>query len=166
VKKLLTLILVCIFTINFATFPAIAKGSKRSFSRPSHQSTHIPVQRIDRSKNIKKTSTIEQSADKKYKNSDSKAVNQTGSRTGGNFLRNFGMLAGGMMLGSMLANMFGMGMLSNIFGMLFNFVFLMLIIGALFVVGRFLWRKIRYDQGNHNQWSKYNSKNHDDRYRR
>ena len=142
-KKLLVLVLVCMFTVNFVAFEAVGKtkGIKRSFSKPPQQSTtyKAPAERIDAAKNVKKPSTTQQSS-------------------GSNFLRNAGMLAGGMMLGSMLATLFGgSGMLASIFGMLFNLIFLVLILGALFVAGRFLWRKIRGDhqQNNHNQWNRY-----------
>lgn len=142
-KKLLVLVLICMFTVNFIAFEATAKtkGVKRSFSNPPKQSTtyKAPTERIDAAKNTKKTSTAQQPP-------------------ANNLLRNVGMLAGGMMLGGMLASFFGgSGMLADIFGMLFNLVFLMLIMGALFVAGRFLWRKIRGDhrQDNRSQWNRY-----------
>ncbi len=68
----------------------------------------------------------------------------TGSRFG-NALRNIGLLAGGMMLGGMLASLFGMGggFLSDIMGILMN----VLLFGAAFMVIRWLWNKFR-NRGN------------------
>lgn len=64
---------------------------------------------------------------------------QSGSRWG-SALRNIGLLAGGMMLGSMLASMFGMGgILGDIMGVLANVVLLFVAIMAI----KWIWNKIR-----------------------
>lgn len=64
---------------------------------------------------------------------------QSGSRWG-SALRNIGLLAGGMMLGSMLASMFGMGgMLGDIMGVLANVVLLFVAIMAI----KWIWNKVR-----------------------
>lgn len=59
----------------------------------------------------------------------------------GGMMRNIGLLAGGMMLGSLLGSMFGMGsgLFADILGMLMNVV----LIGAVFMIGRLLWNKLR-----------------------
>lgn len=65
----------------------------------------------------------------------------TGSRFG-SMMRNIGLFAGGMFLGSMLSSLLGwgsMGFLSEILGLLMNVVIFMAIIAAV----RWLWRKIR-----------------------
>ena len=56
-------------------------------------------------------------------------------------MRNIGLLAGGMMLGSLLGSMFGMGsgLFADILGLLMNVV----LIGAVFMIGRLLWNKLR-----------------------
>lgn len=63
----------------------------------------------------------------------------TGSRFG-NALRNIGLLAGGMMLGGLLASLFGMeGFMSDLMGILMNVV----LFGAAFMAIRWLWGKFR-----------------------
>lgn len=60
----------------------------------------------------------------------------------GGMMRNIGLLAGGMFLGSMLSSLFGMGgtgMMSEVFGLLMNIV----LFGAVFMVLRMLWNKFR-----------------------
>lgn len=60
-------------------------------------------------------------------------------------LRNIGMFGGGMLVGGMLSSMLGFGsgmnggMAASIFGLLFN----VLMLGALFMGGRFLWNKYK-----------------------
>lgn len=148
-KKLLALVLVCLFTMNFVAFEAVGKtrSVKRSFSPPPQQSTvkKSPTQQMDQSKTMKKPSTTQQQQ-------------QANSRPGSNLLRNVGLLAGGMMLGGLLASLFGGSeMLANIFGMLFNVIGIMLVVCLFLVAFRFLWKKIRGDQhsNNRNQSNKY-----------
>ena len=59
----------------------------------------------------------------------------------GNTLRNVGLLAGGMMLGGLLASMFGMGggMLADILGVLANIAIAI----AAFIAIRWLWNRFR-----------------------
>lgn len=132
-KKFLVLALVCMFTINLVAFEAVGKSRsiKRSFSKPAQQSTvkPAPTQQTNQTKTVKKQPTTQQTP--------------ANTQPKSNFLRNAGMLAGGMLLGGMLASLFGGSeMLANLFGMIFNLVFLALVLGALFVIARFLWRKI------------------------
>lgn len=68
---------------------------------------------------------------------------KTGSRFG-NVLRNIGLFAGGMFLGSMLAHLFGglgmgSGLLADILGVLVNVAFLVLAVMAV----RWLWNRFR-----------------------
>jgi len=149
VKKLLVLALICMFTINFVAFEAMGKtrSIKRSFVKPPQQSTikYNPTQKTDQSKNIKKQSTTQQQQ-------------TTNSRPGSGLLRNIGLLAGGMMLGGLLASLFGGSeMLANIFGMLFNVILFMLVLWIFMAAIGFLWRKIRGNrhQNNSNQWNRY-----------
>lgn len=57
----------------------------------------------------------------------------------GNMMRNVGLFAGGMLLGSILGNMLGMGGMGEIFGILANVIFIALAIGVIF----WLWRKFK-----------------------
>jgi predicted lipid-binding transport protein (Tim44 family) len=67
------------------------------------------------------------------------AAQQSSSRFG-SIMRNVGLLAGGMFLGSMLANLFGMGgFMGDVLGLLANiFMF-----GAVFMLLRWAWNKFR-----------------------
>ena len=67
------------------------------------------------------------------------AAQQSSSRFG-SIMRNVGLLAGGMFLGSMLANLFGMGgFMGDVLGLLAN-IFLF---GAVFMLLRWAWNKFR-----------------------
>jgi len=62
--------------------------------------------------------------------------------TGNSFLRSAAMFGGGMLMGSMLGNMFGFGssgMFSQIIGLLFN----VMLIGLIFMAGRYVWNRFR-----------------------
>lgn len=66
---------------------------------------------------------------------------QSGSRFG-NMMRNVGLFAGGMFLGSMLSHLFGFGMggmMADVFGLLANVVMVMAVIFAV----RWLFQKLR-----------------------
>lgn len=66
---------------------------------------------------------------------------KTGSRFG-NVLRNIGLFAGGMMLGSMLSHLFGGlggGMMADILGLVMN----ILMVAAVFLILRWAWNKFR-----------------------
>ncbi|QNH54935.1 hypothetical protein H1B31_02995 [Selenomonas timonae] len=70
------------------------------------------------------------------------AANAAQRGTGwGNTLRNIGLLAGGMMLGGLLASMFGMGggMLADILGVLTNVA----MVFVAFIAIRWLWNRFR-----------------------
>ena len=74
------------------------------------------------------------------KSSTSNAASQAQKSSGwGNTLRNIGLLAGGMMLGGLLASMFGMGggMLADILGVLANVA----IAVVAFMVLRWAWNR-------------------------
>ena len=67
------------------------------------------------------------------------AAQQSSSRFG-SIMRNVGLLAGGMFLGSMLANLFGMGgFFGDMLGLLANVV----LFGAVFMLIRWAWNKLR-----------------------
>lgn len=70
------------------------------------------------------------------------AANGTSSSRWGSAMRNIGLFAGGMFLGSMLSSLLGwgsMGFLSDILGIFMNIILFLVIIAAI----RWLWRKIR-----------------------
>lgn len=60
----------------------------------------------------------------------------------GSAMRNIGLLAGGMFLGSMLSSLFGwgnMGFMADILGVMFNIILLLVIVSLI----SYLWRKFR-----------------------
>lgn len=79
------------------------------------------------------------------------AAQQSSSRFG-SIMRNVGLLAGGMFLGSMLANLFGMGgFFGDVLGLLMNIV----MFGAVFMLIRWAWNKFRGNNGSsyaNNSW--------------
>lgn len=73
------------------------------------------------------------------RNAPSAASTNTGSRWG-NTLRNIGLFAGGMFLGSMLASMFGFGgFFGDILGLLANVA----IFGLVIFAAMYLWKKFK-----------------------
>ena len=65
----------------------------------------------------------------------------------GSAMRNIGLLAGGMFLGSMLSSLFGwgnMGFMADILGVMFNIVLLLVIVSLI----SHLWRKFRGKKNN------------------
>lgn len=67
------------------------------------------------------------------------AAQQSSSRFG-SIMRNVGLLAGGMFLGSMLANLFGMGgFFGDVLGLLMNII----MFGAVFMFIRWIWNRLR-----------------------
>lgn len=81
-------------------------------------------------------------------------TNRSGSMFGG-MMRNIGLFAGGMFLGSMLSSMFGMGgmgFMADLLGMVMNVVLLLVIINVI----KWLWQKVR----------RRNTTSRDDEYRR
>lgn len=64
----------------------------------------------------------------------------------GGAMRNIGLLAGGMFLGSMLSSLFGMGnmgFMAELLGMFFNIILLLLVINVV----KWLWQKLRRRSG-------------------
>ena len=73
------------------------------------------------------------------KNAPASPTTNTGSRWG-NTLRNIGLFAGGMFLGSMLASMFGFGgLFGDILGALANVI----LFGAVIMLAMWAWRKFK-----------------------
>ena len=69
----------------------------------------------------------------------STANNAQSTSRWGSALRNIGLFAGGMLLGSMLGHMFGSGLLGDIFGVIANVLMLMVVFMAI----RWAWNKFR-----------------------
>ena len=136
-----------IFSFNAVSFAAVS-GSKSKMSTPSYKpSTTQTSPSTTPSKNSSteyKPSAPAQSYSDKAPAAAAKPNTQTAAQqsTGSSFLRNAGLFAGGMFLGSMLGNMFGFGhsgMFADIIGMLFNVELL----AGIVMAGRFLWDKFK-----------------------
>lgn len=87
-------------------------------------------------------------------NTAANTANTQSSSRWGSALRNIGLLAGGMFLGSMLSNMLGGlggGMMADILGVIMNVVMLV----AIIMLVKWLWNKFR---GNKNGQNAYRSK--------
>ncbi|SDE52568.1 hypothetical protein [Sporomusa acidovorans] len=144
-KKLLLLTFVFMFAFNAVSFAAVS-GSKSKISSPS---TKPPTTQTSPSKSNTteyKPSAPAQSYSEKAPAAAAKPNTQTAQspvqQNSGGFLRNIGLLGGGMLLGSMLGNMFGFGnsgLFANILGMIFN----VMILAGIFMAGRFLWEKFK-----------------------
>ena len=143
-KKIMTVLVVTLFAMSSMAFAARG-GAKISAPKAAPS--------ISTSKNAPAASSP---STKEYTPSkDAKSLSKDAPTTGaasaasaakssspwGGMMRNIGLLAGGMMLGSLLGSMFGMGsgLFADILGLLMNVV----LIGAVFMIGRLLWNKLR-----------------------
>lgn len=136
IKRLVLLTFVLVFAVHAIGFAAKGGSVPRmSAPRPStSQSAPAPA------------SNYKPSAPASSYNATAPATKAASSQTAqpasGGFLRNFGMFGGGMLMGSLLGNMFGFGnsgMMANIVGMLFN----VMLLAGVFMAGRFVWDKFK-----------------------
>lgn len=147
-KKILTLVLVFIFALSSVSFAAVS-SSRKSVSSPSVGSSipkGVPSQQAapsNQGSNYKPSAPASSYSDKAPASQANPSIHQqTQQQTSGGFLRNAGMFAGGMLMGSMLSNMLGfgsMGSFASIFGIIFNII----IIAAVIMGIRFLWDRFR-----------------------
>lgn len=132
-KKVLLITFVLIFALNGFCFAA-----KSSSSRPSGGSSSSSTAPASGYKPSAPANTYTDKAPLNRAAATTQAPQQS---TGSSWMRNVGMLAGGMMLGGMLSSMLGQGstgMLADIMGLLVSLVPILLLV----MLGRFLW--IRY----------------------
>ncbi|QJW46898.1 hypothetical protein HA075_14425 [bacterium BFN5] len=135
-KKLLILTFLFAFAFNSIGFAAIG-GSKLRMSAP--RST--PTQKAPSSTSDYKPSAPANSYSEKAPSAKT-ATPQAGQQpsTSGGFMRNLGMIGGGMLLGGMLGSMFGNSpFMASLVEMLFN----VLILAGIFIGGRYLWSKFK-----------------------
>lgn len=92
--------------------------------------------------------TNQQARQNTQANTRANAQNRTNQSSGwGSAMRNIGLLAGGMFLGSMLSSLFGwgnMGFMADILGVMFNIILLLVIVSLI----SHLWRKFRGKKNN------------------
>jgi predicted lipid-binding transport protein (Tim44 family) len=143
-KKLFILTFLFAFAFNAIGFAAVSSSKpKMSSPAPKAPSTQQAAPSTDSGyKPSAPSSSYSEKAPAAAAKSAQPNVQQPSS---GGFMRNIALLGGGMMLGSMLGNMFGFGnsgMFAEIIGLLFN---VMLFVGV-FMAGRFLWDKYKKSQ--------------------
>jgi predicted lipid-binding transport protein (Tim44 family) len=147
-KKLFLLTFMFIFAFNAVSFAAVS-GSKSKVSTPSYKPSTTQTTPSKSNTTEYKPSAPAQSYSEKAPAAAAKPNTQTAQQsTGSSFLRNAGLFAGGMFLGSMLGNMFGFGhsgMFADIIGMLFN----VLLLAGIVMAGRFLWDKFKSRDNSH-----------------
>ena len=135
-KRITCLLLLCFLAVNLLSGAAYAKvrAGKLSFSRPAKQST---VKMLPTKKAPVKINT----AKKKQTVNNNTTKNITKERNG--WLGKLGLLAGGMFLGSLFANLLGGSpFLAGLLGMVFSCILLLIVLMVLFLIVRFLWGKI------------------------
>ena len=137
-KRLLLLTFLVMFAFQSISFAAISgsKGVSAPRSAPS-SSQSAPSTSSNPASGYKPSAPASSYSDK----APATAVKPQQS-PGNSFLRNAGLFGGGMLLGSMLGGMFGMGssgMFSELIGMLFN----VLILGAIFMAARYAWNRFQ-----------------------
>lgn len=145
--KIFALVMICFFSV-YAVGDAARGGSRIKAPSAPKTTQKAPVTKTDPSKDsgYKSSAPANSYSDKapaanKTPNSavNNAAAGQPSSPFGG-FMRNVGMFAGGMMLGSLLGSMFGMnGFMTDVMGLLVN----VLIFGAVIILAKVLWDKFR-----------------------
>ena len=147
-KKILAICCICILSCSSICFAA--RGGARlstpktpAVTRPAQPATSPAAKPASPNNNEYKPS---QNANAIKPNAPASTKPQPGSTartsTGwGNMLRGMGIFAGGMMLGSLLSGMLGMGggMMSDVLGLLMNIA----LAGIVFMLIRALWRRLR-----------------------
>lgn len=143
--KIFAILVVCVFSVQAVSYAAIG-GSKIKMSGPK-TTQKAPVNKTQPQKDGYKESAPANSYSDKAPAANSKAqsstVNNAATKSAspfGGVMRSMGIFAGGMMLGSLLGSMFGMGgFMSDIMGLMFN----VLIFGAVILLGKTLWDKFK-----------------------
>ena len=107
-KRILLLAFLLMFALN--SFAFAAKSSSRP-SSPSRPSTSAPAAKTAPASNYKPSAPANTYSDKAPAVKPPAPPQAAAQSGGSSWLRNAGMIAGGMMLGGMLSNMFGHGKL-------------------------------------------------------
>ncbi|MHC1714761.1 MAG: hypothetical protein AB9858_04075 [Acidaminococcaceae bacterium] len=136
-KKLLVLTFLFIFALQSVGLAAVSSSKGSSAPRSSGSIT----QKAPSTSSGYKSSAPASSYSEKAPTAATKPQLQQPQSTGNGFLRSAAMFGGGMLMGSMLGNMFGFGsngMFSQIIGLLFNVMIVVLLFkGALYLWNRF-----------------------------
>ena len=141
-RKLLVLTFLCIFALQSVALAAVSSSKGSSAPRSSGSITQKAPSTSQTAPNTSsgyKSSAPASSYSEKAPAAATKQpqMQQPQQSTGNGFLRSAAMFGGGMLMGSMLGNMFGFGtngMFSQIVGLLFNVMMIALLFkGALYV---------------------------------
>lgn len=168
-KKILAIVMVCVFAfsgIGMAKAKSGGGGFKAPASTtksvtPSTKSTTTTTPKTDAPKTnateAPKSNATTNNANKTNTTTNTANNQQSGSRWG-SALRNIGLFAGGMFLGSMLSNMFGLGgFMGDILGLIANVVLIGIVVMIIMAIYRKLFGKknetnayasSRYDENN------------------
>lgn len=173
-KKILAIVMVCVFAfsgISMAKAKSGGGGFKAPASTtksvtPSTKSTTTTTPKTDAPKtnateapksNATTNNASTNTANKTNTTTNTANNQQSGSRWG-SALRNIGLFAGGMFLGSMLSNMFGLGgFMGDILGLIANVVLIGIVVMIIMAIYRKLFGKknetnayasSRYDENN------------------
>lgn len=149
-KKIAVTLFLCLFVVQSIGFAAIG-GKRGGFSAPRRPSYSAPSKAPSQSvkpkndyKPSKNAKDLQKEAPaagaKSNANAAAQATAPQTSRMGG-MLRNMAVFAGGMMLGSMMANLFGLngGFMADILGLLVNVALVAIVVKLLMM----LWKKLR-----------------------
>ena len=146
-KRILLLTFLLIFALNSLAFAAKSSSKPASPSRPATSAPAAPSAAPAQTapSGYKPSAPANTYSDKAPAAKPPAPPQAAPQSTGSSWLRNAGMLAGGMMLGGMLSNMFGhgnSGMLADILGILISVIPII----AIFMLGRFLWLRHKEKQ--------------------
>jgi len=148
-KRILILTMVSLLMLNTVGFAAVG-GSKMKMSAPKISNTK---KANTNTSSDYKASAPANSYKEKAPEANAKSNANMGQQksTSGGFMRNLGMIAGGMMLGGMLSQMFGLGG-SGFFDLFFGVLANVILFGGLIMLGSFIWRKIKENKMKSNNY--------------
>ena len=173
-KKILAIVMVCVFAFSGIGMAKAKSGgggfkapaSTTKYLTPSTKSTTTTTPKTDAPKtnateapksNATTNNASTNTANKTNTTTNTANNQQSGSRWG-SALRNIGLFAGGMFLGSMLSNMFGLGgFMGDILGLIANVVLIGIVVMIIMAIYRKLFGKknetnayasSRYDENN------------------
>ena len=144
-KKLLVFTFLFIFALQSVGLAAVSSSKGSSAPRTSTSFTQKAPSTSQTTPNTSsgyKSSAPASSYSEKAPTAATKQQLQQTQSTGNGFLRSAAMFGGGMLMGSMLGNMFGFGsnnMFSEILGLLFN----VMIVVLLFKAALYIWNRFR-----------------------
>jgi hypothetical protein len=142
VKKIVLLIMFLLLGFNTICFAAISGSKSAPAPRmPAAQTAPAPAP----ASGYKPSAPANSYSDTAPK----AALPQTSQPATGGFMRNMGMLGGGMLLGGLLGGMFGgnSGMFASLAGLVLNVILLV----GIFMAGRYVWDRFKKSREENNR---------------